>query len=616
MQRKKVFDISLFLDLHAVTCPGVWLCPKGKVAVCVAIFGVSESTKKLEPSFPLFFHERFHFQKKYKKASNLHQLERVLHRVPVTLQLLQFPQGTTEYVKLAEFKATVGDIIYPPGGDMDLLFSTTNTFPGIIGPKGEVTTRLTLTEGGIKDNAAAPTTVLSKGMKGKQTEEPVIRQKPVCHTKHYLYCGCFDKNAQPRMLAKTMKRRQEILAKKRTSQEAIRPSPAHIISHKNHGDILPGYKEYKYDDGGVKFGKCNCCQDQSVFRATSTQSQSRMSEESSIRGKNMKDGFTISSIPQSELNQPVDYKYDKIVPEEEEEEEEIETIETFSLGDDKLEEEEEEPPVAPNEEIKVDTTKQAKEEPIDKDLIYRDNEEELFDSDLNTDQTIASEKLKSEDLVILPSESDPEEQLQKLLNEDLKHEISFSDIARGFMKQAYEDELERIEEQKRLEEEQKKLEEEKKKSEEERREIADFRNKVASLHEQSLEQRIQQEIRQPFRINNNIKSGRTSQTKLLAGAVIKKRPSETKSEAKENPKRLRPLSEDNNNEGVDSGERVSVTAEHEEPKAGSLTCIGILPGVGNYDISSDESDCSTDIEDDKVRYDLLGRRIKKKCKSN
>lgn len=50
-----------------------------------------------------------------------------------------------------------------------------------------------------------------------------------------------------------------------------------------------------------------------------------------------------------------------------------------------------------------------------------------------------------------------------------------------------------------------KLEEEKKKSEEERREIADFRNKVATLHEQSLEQRIQQEIRQPFRINNNIK---------------------------------------------------------------------------------------------------------------
>ena len=51
-----------------------------------------------------------------------------------------------------------------------------------------------------------------------------------------------------------------------------------------------------------------------------------------------------------------------------------------------------------------------------------------------------------------------------------------------------------------------KLEEEKKKSEEERREIADYRSKVASLQEQCLEQRIQQEIRQPFRVNSNVKT--------------------------------------------------------------------------------------------------------------
>lgn len=40
-----------------------------------------------------------------------------------------------------------------------------------------------------------------------------------------------------------------------------------------------------------------------------------------------------------------------------------------------------------------------------------------------------------------------------------------------------------------------KLEEERKKSLEEAREMADFRNKVASLQEQSLEQRIQLEIK-------------------------------------------------------------------------------------------------------------------------
>lgn len=155
-----------------------------------------------------------------------------------------------------------------------------------------------------------------------------------------------------------------------------------------------------------------------------------------------------------------------------------------------------------------------------------------------------------------------------------------------------------------------KLEEEKKKTEEEKREIADFRNKVASLQQQSLEQRIQQEIRQPLKVNNNVKStGKTSQTKLLAGAVIKKRPAETKNESKENPnKRTKSESEDNNNEGLEDVDR----GTKPPLKVGSLTCVGILPGVGNYDASSDESDCSTDIEDEKVRFDLLGRRIKKK----
>uniref|UniRef100_A0A0A9Z5M9 FAM192A/Fyv6 N-terminal domain-containing protein n=1 Tax=Lygus hesperus TaxID=30085 RepID=A0A0A9Z5M9_LYGHE len=83
-----------------------------------------------------------------------------------------------------------------------------------------------------------------------------------------------------------------------------------------------------------------------------------------------------------------------------------------------------------------------------------------------------------------------------------------------------------------------KMEEERKKAVEEEREIADFRNRVATLQEQGLEQRIQQEIRQqPLKINNAVKTGRTSQTKLLAGAVVKKRPSPNGNEsaAKESP---------------------------------------------------------------------------------
>ncbi|KAL1138232.1 hypothetical protein AAG570_009921 [Ranatra chinensis] len=190
-----------------------------------------------------------------------------------------------------------------------------------------------------------------------------------------------------------------------------------------------------------------------------------------------------------------------------------------------------------------------------------------------------------------------------------------------------------------------KLEEERKKTVEEEREMADFRNKVASLQEKSLEQRIQQEIRQPLKVNNNINSGRTSQTKLLAGAVVKKRPSENSSDKERGVKRpfngsedkdMKRPSDDSNKKSSTEGDRsIEEPTEKEEKNSkkkctseensnvvtscpttiGSLRCIGILPGLGTYnDSSAEDSDESTDVEDN-LRFDLLGRKIKKKDKS-
>lgn len=50
----------------------------------------------------------------------------------------------------------------------------------------------------------------------------------------------------------------------------------------------------------------------------------------------------------------------------------------------------------------------------------------------------------------------------------------------------------------------------------------------------------------------------------------------------------------------------------EQPKNQSgMKCIGILPGIGSYNDSSD-TDCSSDSEAEyanPVKYDLLGRKI-------
>lgn len=46
-----------------VTCPGVWLCPKGQIMVKVSTLGISRKTRRIYPKFPLQFKETFHFQR-------------------------------------------------------------------------------------------------------------------------------------------------------------------------------------------------------------------------------------------------------------------------------------------------------------------------------------------------------------------------------------------------------------------------------------------------------------------------------------------------------------------------------------------------------------------------
>ena len=52
--------------------------------------------------------------------------------------------------------------------------------------------------------------------------------------------------------------------------------------------------------------------------------------------------------------------------------------------------------------------------------------------------------------------------------------------------------------------------------------------------------------------------------------------------------------------------------ENSELQTGALKCIGILPGLGSYEDSSD-SDCSSDSDEEPVchkqKIDILGRPI-------
>ncbi|XP_021919219.1 protein FAM192A isoform X2 [Zootermopsis nevadensis] len=185
-----------------------------------------------------------------------------------------------------------------------------------------------------------------------------------------------------------------------------------------------------------------------------------------------------------------------------------------------------------------------------------------------------------------------------------------------------------------------KLEEERRKSAEEAREIKDFRDAVAILQEQSLEQRIHTEIHSRPPIQSGTGSGRSSQVRLLAGAVVRKQPGDASTQAATNKKFCGEnkdgvaVSQDVNSTQIqvtptqisgtsEDGESASKKRKNRDEEiqngdstAVGLRCIGILPGLGLYPDSSD-SEQSSDTDQElpcPSGYDLLGRKITQQTK--
>lgn len=172
---------------------------------------------------------------------------------------------------------------------------------------------------------------------------------------------------------------------------------------------------------------------------------------------------------------------------------------------------------------------------------------------------------------------------------------------------------------------QKKLEAEQLKNLQEQQELSDFRKKVQKLKENSIDDRITAEIR-PAKVNNtNNSSGIKSQHKLFKGVLVKKKNSEEKNLSNSPNKSSNTISPNKTEEmSVDCCRKRKLADMEGEnsPKVhvegSGLTCVGILPGLGSYAESSDESDhsCSSasDNNGESTKFDLVGRRIVYKTK--
>ncbi|KAK2586554.1 hypothetical protein KPH14_011442 [Odynerus spinipes] len=192
------FCVKIQLHLHAVTCPGVWLCPNGEIALQINTLNYNIESRRMMPVFPLLFHEKFTFEKMFARVVTLVELQQSLEQELFCAKLVQWITPNQKII-LATFETSLVELLYPAscfkgllaGIDVDLLMEPTKYFPGIIAPKIEISTK-TIVEGIISiDNTMSgvhvinPKTISSKSTLCIHRERPpkgIIRQKRVCHS--------------------------------------------------------------------------------------------------------------------------------------------------------------------------------------------------------------------------------------------------------------------------------------------------------------------------------------------------------------------------------------------------------------------------------------------------
>ncbi|XP_031369681.1 spermatogenesis-associated protein 6 [Apis dorsata] len=197
----KGFCVKIKLELHAITCPGVWLCPNGKIALRITSLGSILESHRVSPIFPLLFHNEFNFKKTFTRLAALTELQRILEKQPFYAELIQWLNPCNQPIILATFHTSLADLLYPvahckhllPGVDIDLLMDPTKYFPGIIAPKIEISTKTVIEEvktiyhANIDQSCVFnPKTIDSKQKSythKKRAVKGIIRQRKVCHSR-------------------------------------------------------------------------------------------------------------------------------------------------------------------------------------------------------------------------------------------------------------------------------------------------------------------------------------------------------------------------------------------------------------------------------------------------
>ncbi|KAH8261608.1 hypothetical protein KR044_012288 [Drosophila immigrans] len=140
----KRFYVRLELQLHALTCPGVWLCSHGYLEATIKTLGYYFRTGAMEPRFPMLCHDQFTMEGYFKNVDSLEKMREMLNAEQLEITLWQNGR------RLAYYIGRLSDVMQPPiprlscahDHNVQLLMKGTPAFPGILAPKVELSAEL------------------------------------------------------------------------------------------------------------------------------------------------------------------------------------------------------------------------------------------------------------------------------------------------------------------------------------------------------------------------------------------------------------------------------------------------------------------------------------------